>query len=352
LITLFVDMVEYFLFYFLYALSSSNDGNISGLRKHYPLLNLANSSNPSAARKLMNQLGLSTGSTSLSFHWQAEASSEVYLTLLKEYLIFMVPEIVPQLSDTSIAPPENILTTLLLKSSSPIWSRIDTGSRYSAFFTGILIEFWMNSYGYAVDEQGNPFSDPEFVLPSVDFLQALQVVARHYSSVFAMSISSASTSAYVDPAYKTLASESFSQIRLSFYRYLRVAISVWPVDGTLNLLVEIWMSLVSPWFHLDPQLAHSSHLPVDDSSPNFLPAWRPFIVASFFLYQTLYAQFFNFSASALEGFLLSGDCEDLNEAISRLGALASCLLEIMNPLLSVSLTLKKCKKHVNLLSNS
>ena len=211
-------MVEYFLFYFLYALSSSNDGNISGLRKHYPLLNLANSSNPSAARKLMNQLGLSTGSTSLSFHWQAEASSEVYLTLLKEYLIFMVPEIVPQLSDTSIAPPENILTTLLLKSSSPIWSRIDTGSRYSAFFTGILIEFWMNSYGYAVDEQGNPFSDPEFVLPSVDFLQALQVVARHYSSVFAMSISSASTSAYVDPAYKTLASESFSQIRLSFYR--------------------------------------------------------------------------------------------------------------------------------------
>lgn len=289
----------------------------------------------------MTQLGLSTGSASLSFHWQAEASSDVYLTLLREYLIFMVPEIVPQLADTSITPPENILTTLLLKSSSPIWSRVDTGSRYSAFFTGILVEFWLNSYGYAVDESGNPFCDPEFVLPSVDFLQALQVVARHYSSVYAFSLSSSSTSAYVDPAYKALATEAFSHIRLSFYRYLRVAISVWPVDGTLNLLVELWMSLISPWFHINPQLAHSSHLPVEDSSPNFAPAWRPFLVGSFFLYQTLYAQFFDFSASALEGFLLSGDCEDLNEAVSRLGAMSSCLLEIMNPLLSASVTLKK-----------
>ena len=300
----------------------------------------------------MSQLGLGTGSSSLSFHWQAEASSEVYLTLLREYLMFMVPEILPQLADTALAPPENILTTLLLKSSSPIWSRIDTGSRYSAFFTGILIEFWMNSYGYAVDELGNPFSDPEFVLPSVDFLQALQAVARHYSSVYALSLSSNSSSAYVDPAYKNLATEAFGQIRLSFYRYLRVAISVWPVDGTLNLLVEIWMSLVSPWFHLDPQLALSSHLPIDDTSPNFLAAWRPFIIGTFHLYQTLYSQFFNFSSSALEGFLLSGDCEDLNEAVSRLGALTSSLLEIMNPLLSVSGTLKKLEIEMTKFSSS
>ena len=300
----------------------------------------------------MGQLGLGTGSSSLSFHWQAEASSEVYLTLLRDYLMFMVPEIVPQLTDTSLAPPENILTTLLLKSSSPIWSRIDTGSRYSAFFTGILVEFWMNSYGYAVDEFGNPFSDPEFVLPSVDFLQALQVVARHYSSVYALSLSTNSSSAYIDPAYKTLATEAFGLIRLSFYRYLRVAISVWPVDGTLNLLVEIWMSMVSPWFHLDPQLALSSHLPIDDTSPNFLPAWRPFIVGTFHLYQTLYSQFFGFSAAALEGFLLSGDCEDLNEAVSRLGALSSSLLEIMNPLLSVSVTLKKLEIELTKSSSS
>ena len=334
-------MVEYFLFYFLYSLSASNDGNISGLRKHFPLMNPANPSNPSSTRKLMSQLGLTTGGSSLSFHWQAEASSEVYLTLLRDYLVFMVPEILPQLTDTTLAPPENILTTLLLKSSSPIWSRIDTGSRYSAFFTGILVEFWMNSYGYAVDELGNPFSDPEFVLPSVDFLQALQVAARHYSSVYALSLSTNSTSAYVDPAYKALATEAFGQVRLSFYRYLRVAISVWPVDGTLNLLVEIWMSLVSPWFHLDPQLALASHLPIDDTSPNFLSAWRPFIAGTFHLYQTLYTQFFGFSAAVLEGFLLSGDCEDLSEAVSRLGALSSSLLEIMNPLLSVSVTLKR-----------
>ena len=336
-------MVEYFLFYFLYALPSSSDLNVSGSRKHFLLLNPSNSSNnpPSTARKLMNQLGISTGSSSLSFHWQAEASSDTYLTLLREYLTFMVPEIVPQLSDTSVAPSENILTTLLLKSSSPIWSRIETGSQYSSFFTGILVEFWMNSYGYAVDELGNPYSDPEFVLPSVDFLQALQVAACHYSSVYALSLSMISKSSFVEPAYKSLASDAFARIRLSFYRYLRVAISVWPVDGTLNLLVEIWMSLISPWFHLNPQLAISSHLPIDTASPDFSVAWRPFIVGSFYLYQTLYAQFFNFAASALEGFLLSGDCEDLNEAVCRLGALSSCLLEIMSPLLSVAFVIKK-----------
>lgn len=336
-----LNMVEYFLFYILYSLSSSNDGNISGLRKHFPLLNHSNNYNQSTSKRIISHLGLNSGNVSLAFHWQAEASSDVYLTLLREYLLFMVPEILPQLSDTSIAPPENILTTLLLKSSSPIWSRIDTGSRYSAFFTGILIEFWMNSYGYAVDEFGNPFSDPEFILPSVDFLQALQVVARHYSSVYALSLSTNSSSAYVDPAYKLLATEAFGQIRLSFYRYFRVAISVWPIDGTLNLLVEIWMSLVSPWFHLDPQLALSSNLPIDDTSPNFVSAWRPFIIGTFHLYQTLYAQFFNFSSSALEGFLNSGDCEDLSEAVCKLGALSSSLLEIMNPLLSVSGMIKK-----------
>lgn len=349
-----LNMVEYFLFYFLYVLSSSNDGNVSGLKKHFPLLNTTNSSNyPSVARKFLNQLGgFSTGNSSLSFHWQADASSDFYLTLLKEYLVFMVPEIVPQLFDTSVTAPENILTTLSLKSSSPIWSRIDIGSRYSSFFTGILVEFWMNSYGYAVDEHGNPHSEPEFILPSVDFLQALQVVSRHYSSVYALSLSSYSNSTYVDPAYKTLASEAFSQIRLSFYRYLRVAISVWPVDGTLNFLVETWMSLVSPWFHLDPQVANSLHLPVDDSSPNFLSAWRPFIVSSFYLYQTIYAQFFDFSASALEGLLLSGDCEDLNEAVNRLGALTSSLLEIMNPLLSVAVIIKKLEIELTKSSSS
>lgn len=333
-------MVEYFLFYFLYVLSSSNDGDISGIRKHFPLLNSAgDQTKKSSTRKLMNQLGLST---SLPFHWQADASSDVYLSLLREYLCFMVPEIIPQLADPSLAPPENILTTLLLKSSSPVWSRIETGSRYSSFFTGILVEFWMNSYGYAVDEStGTPFSDPDFVLPSVDFLQALQVVSRHYSSVFALSTSSLSTATFIDPAFKTLAQTAFAQIRLSFYRYLRVALSVWPVDGTLNLLIEIWMSLVSPWFHLDPQIAHSSQLPIDDASPNFLVSWRPFLVSSFYLYQTLYNQFFEFSVAALQGFLLSGECEDINEAISRLGALTSCLLEIMNPMLSVSSSLKK-----------
>lgn len=335
-------MVEYFLFYFLYALSSTSsiDANVAGLQKHFPQLNSSTSS-PSPARRLMNQLGFSSASTSLAFHWRAEASSKVYLSLLKEYLTFMVPELTPQLVETSATPPENILTTLLLKSSSPIWSRIDTGCRYSAFFTGILVEFWLNSYSYAVDSEGNPYSVPEFILPSVDFLQALQVVARHYSSAFALSLSTISTSAYVDPAYKILATEAFQQIRLSFYRYLRVAISVWPIDGTLNYLIEIWMSIISPWFHLEPHLAAASHLPIDDSSPNFGPAWKPFIVTTFYLYQSLYAQFFCYCSSALEGFLMSGDCADLSEAIERLGALASCLLEVMNPLMSASLTLKK-----------
>lgn len=325
-------MVEYFLFYFLFVLSSSNDGNISGIKKHFPQLNPTNSS--FSTRNLMKQFGMTSGTNSLSFHWQAEASSEVYLILLKEYLTFMVPAIVPQLTNHSIAPPENILTTLLLKSSSPIWSRVDTGCKYGSFFTGILVEFWLNSYGYALNENGNPYSYPDFVLPSVDFIQALQVVALHYSSVYALAISPNSASAFVDPSYKILAIESFSQIRLSFYRYLRVAISVWPVDGTLNLLVEVWMYLVSPWYYLDNQAAVES--------TNFSSMWRPFIASSFFLYQSIYCQFFNFSASALEGFLLSGDCEDLNEAISKLGSLASCLLEIMNPLLAVAPILKKC----------
>ena len=332
-------MVEYFLFYFLYVLSSSNDGNISGVKKHFPLINSTNLNLNFSPRNLMKQFGITSGTNLLSFHWQGQASSEVYLTLLKEYLVFMVPGIVPQLANPSITPPENILTTLLLKSSSPIWSRVDTGCRYSSFFTGILVEFWLNSYGYALDEQGNPYSDPDFVLPSADFLQALQVVAAHYSIVYALSISPNAPSAFVDPAYKSLATESFSQIRLSFYRYLRVAISVWPVDGTLNLLVEVWMHLISPWCNLDPQTFTESNF----ESSNFLNLWRPFVVSSFFLYQSLYCQFFNFSVSALEGFLLSGDCEDLNEAVSKLGALASCLLEIMNPLLAVAPILKKCK---------
>ena len=164
----------------------------------------------------MNQLGLTTGGSSLSFHWQAEASSEVYLTLLRDYLVFMVPEIVPQLTDTTLAPPENILTTLLLKSSSPIWSRIDTGSRYSAFFTGILVEFWMNSYGYGVDELEilsvilNSFCH---LLISFKPFKLLPVIIRVFTPCPFQRIL---LPAYVDPAYKTLATEAFGQVRLSF----------------------------------------------------------------------------------------------------------------------------------------
>ena len=335
-------MIEYFLFHFLFVLSSAS-GAVPSVQKHYPLVHAR-----MPPRKVLSSLqsllahSSSSSSAALSFHWRVDGSADVYLTLLAEYLTFMVPEATPQLADSSLTPSENILTSLLLKSASPLWSRAEMGANYSAFFTGVLIEFWLNAYAYRLDADGIPRAEPPFMLPSIDFLQALQVTSRHFSNVFALSLVAPAS---IDAAYIKLAAESFSAFRLSVYRYLRVALAVWPIDATLTLLIDFWLSLISPWFHLDAQIV-PKRLPLDDSSPAFGPAWRPFIVSCFYLYQSIFAQFFAFAADAFEGFLASGECEDVNEAVSKLSCLVSCLIEVMNPLLSVSATLQDLEGEV------
>lgn len=337
-----VDMIEYFLFHFLFVLASAS-GAAPSVQKHFPLVHAR-----APPRKVLSSLqslaNSSTGLAPLSFHWRVDGSADVYLTLLAEYLTFMVPEMTPQLTDSSLTPSENILTSLLLKSNSPLWSRTELAMKYSAFFTGVLVEFWLNSYSYRLDSHGVPRAEPSFILPSIDFLQALQVASRHFSNVFALSLAAAPAAA-VDPAYIKVATDAFALFRLSVYRYLRVALAVWPVDASLTLLVDFWLSLISPWFHLDPQIC-PKQLPLDDSSPSFQPAWKPFIIASFYLYQSIYVQFFTFASDAFEGFLASGECEDVNEAVSKLSALISCLIEVMNPLLSVAATLQELEIEV------
>lgn len=336
-------MVEYFLFYFIYVLSPT-DGGVSNLCKHFPVASASTAPRSASSalalpaavfRKLAAQVG--PANVPLSFHWRADSSADVYLALLDSHLRFMVPEIQPQMANPSLTPPENILTTLLLRSSSPIWSRVDTGLRYANFFTGCLVEFWLNTYVYSVDEEGRPVAQPSFVLPSVDFLQALQVAARHYATVHVLALGPVPQG--VDAAYKTLAGASFDLVRLGLYRYLRVAMSVWPVDGTLSLLVDVWMALISPWLHMDPAVVPAGLL-LDELSPAFASAWRPFIVSTFFLFQSLHVQFFNFAAAALEGFQASGECSDLDEAVTRLGALVSVLLETMSQLLAIAPVLR------------
>ncbi len=335
-------MIEYFLFHFLFVLSSAS-GAVPSVQKHYPLVHARMPPRKvlSSLQSLLTHSAASGGG--LSFHWRVDGSADVYLTLLAEYLTFMVPEISPQLADSSLTPAENILTSLLLKSNSPLWSRIEVGAKYSSFFTGVLIEFWLNSYAYRLDADGTPRAEPGFLLPSIDFLQALQVTSRHVSNVFALSLVAPPT---IEAVYIKLANEAFNYFRLSVYRYLRVALSVWPVDATLTLLIDFWLSLISPWFHLDAQIV-PKQLPLDDSSPSFQSAWKPFIVSCFYLYQSIYAQFFCFAADAFEGFLASGECEDVNEAVSKLSSLISCLIEVMNPLLSVSSMLQELESEVS-----
>lgn len=317
-----VDLVEYYVFYLLYIMSE------------------ANSKPPASsmtAKKQKRKATLKYGN-SLKFHWPCDASGEVYLTLLDKFLAFMAPQITPQMANQSLTPVETILSTQLLKSSSPLWSRTDVGLRYSMFFTGCLVEFWMNLYSYAVDaEDGVPISNPPFALPSYEFLEALKLTVRHFSGVKAIA---SAVEFRVDPAYKTLANETFNLVRLSSYRFLRVALSVWPVDGSLALLIDVWVTLVAPWFHLTETEVPES-LVLDDSDSDFGAAWRPYVVSSFYLYQSIYAQLFVMSRDAFEGFLASGECADLNEVVGRLAALIAALLDAMNPLLSVGSVLKR-----------
>lgn len=331
----FLDMVEYFLFYFLYVMKPS-----AATLKQYPA-NFPQSTKP---RKAISSLpSLNASASSLAFHWPVDASADIYLSLLAEYLTFMAPEITPSLLDSSQTPPENILSSLLLRSSSPLWSRTDVGLKYGTFFVGVLVEFWLNLYAYRLDPRdGIPLAEPPFQLPTIDFLQALQVCARHFSNVFALSLGSGGGSDVA--AYRLLANESFALFRLGSYRYLRVAMSVWPIDGTLPLLLDVWLSLISPWFHLDSGV---TSLPLDDSFPGFQAAWRPFIRGCFFAYQSLYGQFFRLCQDAFGGFLASGECEDVGEAVQKLTVLTSCLVEVMNPLLSVSGTVKDLERTLN-----
>lgn len=328
-------MVEYFLFYFLYVMKP-----VTGVVKQYP----ANFQSSPKPRKVISSLpSLTTSASSLAFHWRVDASADIYLSLLAEYLTFMAPEITPALLDSTQTPPENILSSLLLRSNSPLWSRSEVGLKYGTFFVGVLVEFWLNLYAYRLDPRdGIPLAEPPFQLPTIDFLQALQVCARHFSNVYALSLGNSGGSDIA--SYRLLAHESFALFRLGSYRYLRVAMTVWPIDGTLPLLLDVWLSLISPWFHLDSAV---TSLPLDDSFPGFQAAWRPFIRGCFFSYQSLYGQFFHLCADAFGGFLASGECEDVGEAVQKLTVLTSCLVEVMNPLLSVSGTVKELEGSLN-----
>lgn len=305
-----LNMVEYFIFYYLYVFSPE-----AGI----------------VTRRIKENALHAT------FNKPISPATECYLKLLQEYFSFMAP--MSKMSvDTSITPPDNIFTSQLLKSNSAVWSRLDLAGRFSDFFSGTLVELWMNVYSYNLDAaSGLPFAEPAFILPSIDFLQALQITARHYANIYSVAILSFDPLA--DPIFKNAAEKAFDLIRLSFYRYLRITMAIWPIDGSLSILIDIWLSLISPWFQLDP--AFAAFFPLDEKQGNFAVSWRPYVLECFFLYQSLYGEWFTIAEAALSGFAASEEFDDLDEIVPRLNALISSLVESMSPILSTFEIIKR-----------
>lgn len=182
--------------------------------------------------------------------WQQDEIAERYLSILQNYLHFLLEK-------------ENL---------SLLAGNTHYGVKLCEFFFGIIGELWL-SVNYSVDPSGRlpvSLSNSNYKLPSADILIAVNIVVQHICQIFYKKLSGRNRPEYLD--------RIFGSFRIHLYKFLRVYICLWPHDSSFAILGSIWLNFIAPW-----QYIHEEKMAERD----LVEFWSPFVINNYLFYSEL-----------------------------------------------------------------
>ncbi|KAF9436163.1 sphingomyelin phosphodiesterase 4, neutral membrane (neutral sphingomyelinase-3) [Entomortierella beljakovae] len=253
------NMLEYFLFYFAYALTlDDDDAQGRGMRR----------SDPKMAFKIN---GPQHGSTAAVGTRQSEWGSALnppkaptsrvlvdgsFFNLFHQYLHYFIPapERSKDASNTNTGTngsqrPLSIFSDQALEGSA---DRQQTQLSISEFFIGTLAELWLGQNDKAVDNR-----TIRYIQPGADIAECVSVLASHLfahdASAYALG-GDLVPSQIVDTSGKSVLNlpgmarrSAYQYIRPHLYTFLRLGLQFWPLDNTFPSLVNAWLIWITPW---------------------------------------------------------------------------------------------------------
>lgn len=227
-----LDMAEYFLFYLFHLLfmpkESLSDPNSN---TNWVSVLVGDGGNMANNRRVVvNDLLTLRSPGLLQCQFEGEPAAEVYLVLLDRYLKFLLPTQHTQSSAHHLKVQQSSLT------------------RLCEYFITIAVDFLLDNLAceYDVDViTRKPVCRPAVPSVNLDRVLAAQRLVEHLTvSTFTPSLTFA-----VQGIIETV----LPRYRVLLYRYLRLMVSAWPMDMTLSVVMELWMTAVFPWRSIGEQ---------------------------------------------------------------------------------------------------
>ncbi|KAG0239025.1 sphingomyelin phosphodiesterase 4, neutral membrane (neutral sphingomyelinase-3) [Mortierella sp. GBA43] len=251
------NMLEYFLFYFAYALTLDDDDcNGRGMRRTDPKLAFRISSPPPATA--------SPGATR-SADWTSGSTPKPplsrvlvdgsFFNLYHQYLHYFIPaperskDSPPGTSETTAQRALNVFNDQAIENST---DKQQTQLSISEFFIGTIVELWLGQNDKAVDNR-----TVRYVQPGSDIADCITTLITH---LFAHDISPYVLGGDLVPSHVTdttgksvlnlggMARRSaYQYIRPQLYTFLKMGLQFWPLDDAFPSLVDTWMTWITPW---------------------------------------------------------------------------------------------------------
>ncbi|KAF9906273.1 hypothetical protein BX616_000774 [Lobosporangium transversale] len=281
------NMLEYFLFYFAYALTLDDDDTQGrGLRRTDPKLAFKISGPAPSA----TQAGSSRASDWTSGNAPKQPTSRVlvdgsFFNLFHQYLHYFIPA--PERpkdasagasNSTSVQRSLNVFNDQAIENSL---DRNQTQLSLSEFFIGTLVELWLGQNDKNADNR-----TIRYVQPGADIAECITVLISH---LYAHDVSpyvlggDLMPSHVIDSTGKSVLNlagmarrSTYQYLRPQLFTFLKLGLQFWPLDNTFPSLINTWMIWITPWRYgrRDPSV----------SGDIVSEKWQPFIFDNLLFY--------------------------------------------------------------------
>ncbi|KAF9361239.1 sphingomyelin phosphodiesterase 4, neutral membrane (neutral sphingomyelinase-3) [Mortierella sp. NVP85] len=284
------NMLEYYLFYFAYALTLDDDDcNGRGMRRTDPKL---------AFRISGPAPGTTSPAPTRTPDWTSGSAPKPplsrvlvdgsFFNLYHQYLHYFIPAPERAKDASSGAPdatstqrPLNVFNDQAIENST---DRQQTQLSISEFFIGTIVELWLGQNDRTVDNRAI-----RYVQPGSDIADCMTTLISH---LFAHDISpyvlggDLVPSHVTDPSGKSVLNlagmarrSAYQYIRPQLYTFLELGLQFWPLDDAFPSLVDTWMTWITPWRYgrRDPP-----------ATGDIVSAkWQPYVFDNFLFYTAL-----------------------------------------------------------------
>ncbi|TPX64855.1 sphingomyelin phosphodiesterase [Spizellomyces sp. 'palustris'] len=155
----------------------------------------------------------------------------------------------------------------------------------SEFVIGAFVELWLCQNDAGVLSSPVQLGQPtrNYVKPTETQMVCIdqlinQIVSADFYRIFRGT--SDRDQDYLASELLTARVRAYQIFQPNFYWFLRLAFDYWPRDDSISMIIDVWLTYVTPWKRSSPDAKYSNN-------------WAPFIQDNFMFYTVLFGRFLN-----------------------------------------------------------